>query len=265
MPNYKLQSPLVINNNGIYPLTTVDQVILDDNSRLNSKMVTIDLNTENDEVTKLPTRDADTLGGIPANKYALKDNLAVIDNYITTMTAEDFEALTIEEKQELYSQGVRIITVDRDLDSDNLSDMQRFAQFVYPVGSIVELTIATNPATLWGFGTWESVKDRFLIGAGGSYSAGSTGGEATHTLTIDEMPLHDGHLYGKAGNVDGKGNAAGAWLGSSNMTINSAQTTSWGWDYDDNEYYPTSRSLGSGTAHNNMPPYLAVYMWKRTA
>lgn len=94
MPNYKLQSPLVINNNGIYPLTTVDQVILDDNSRLNSKMVTIDLNTENDEVTKLPTRDADTLGGIPANKYALKENIPSLEPYaLKSDTAPDSSKL----------------------------------------------------------------------------------------------------------------------------------------------------------------------------
>lgn len=244
------------------------------------------IDREDEDAGIAPYINADQLGGLPASDYALKadavfsvngidpdangnielgdigsvktiDNIepdengniqlnaAKVDNYITTMTAEDFEALTIEQKAELYSQGVRVITVDGDLDSDNLSDMQRFAQFVYPVGSIVELTVATNPATLWGFGTWESVKDRFLIGAGGSYANGATGGEAMHTLTVDEMPSHN-HTIARGTSQNGY------FL----MTSLEAQ---------DAPYSTSTNNTGGNQPHNNMPPYLAVYMWKRTA
>jgi microcystin-dependent protein len=57
------------------------------------------------------------------------------------------------------------------------------------------LTVGTNPATLWGIGTWESVQGKFLLGAGGGYTAGSTGGAATHTLTANEMPSHYHKIY----------------------------------------------------------------------
>ena len=60
---------------------------------------------------------------------------------------------------------------------------------IYPVGSIYMSVNSTSPASLFG-GTWEQLKDRFLIGAGNSYEVNATGGEATHTLTIDEMPKH---------------------------------------------------------------------------
>ena len=60
---------------------------------------------------------------------------------------------------------------------------------VYPVGAIYMSVNSTNPASLFG-GTWEQIKDRFLLSAGDSYSAGSTGGEAEHTLTYGEMPVH---------------------------------------------------------------------------
>ena len=61
---------------------------------------------------------------------------------------------------------------------------------VYPVGSIYMSANATNPASLFG-GTWAALDDgRVLIGAGAAYPAGSTGGEATHTLTTNEMPSH---------------------------------------------------------------------------
>ena len=68
---------------------------------------------------------------------------------------------------------------------------------VWPVGSIYMSVNSTNPGTLFG-GTWQRLKDRFLLGAGDTYAAGSQGGEATHTLTIDEMPAHS-HVYDRTG------------------------------------------------------------------
>ena len=59
----------------------------------------------------------------------------------------------------------------------------------YPVGAIYISTISTSPASLFG-GTWEQLKDRFLLGAGDTYAAGATGGEAAHALTVNEMPPH---------------------------------------------------------------------------
>lgn len=104
---------------------------------------------------------------------------------------------------------------------------------------------ATNPATLFG-GTWEQIKDRFLLAAGDAYTSGSTGGEAQHTLTVDEMPAHS-HLTGI------QSNACGYIDGGSSAVVH---------------FDPSGRSTansGGNQPHNNMPPYLAVYMWKRTA
>ena len=61
---------------------------------------------------------------------------------------------------------------------------------LYPVGCIYQSAKATSPAELFG-GTWEQIKDRFILAAGDTYAAGSTGGEATHTLTVNEMPRHN--------------------------------------------------------------------------
>ena len=65
----------------------------------------------------------------------------------------------------------------------------RIVNLIYPVGSIYLSVNSANPQTLFG-GTWEQLKDRFLLGAGDGYSAGSVGGEATHKLTTNEMPSH---------------------------------------------------------------------------
>ena len=115
---------------------------------------------------------------------------------------------------------------------------------IYPVGSIYMSVNSTSPATLFG-GTWEQLENRFLLGAGSSYTAGSTGGEETHTLTIDEMPSHN-HGFKRTTNAISSG---------SNFARMATNGTG-----DDNLITNT----GGGQAHNNMPPYLAVYIWKRT-
>ena len=121
---------------------------------------------------------------------------------------------------------------------------------VYPVGSIYMSLSSTDPKTLFG-GTWERLKDRFLLAAGDSYSAGATGGEATHKLTTAEMPSHT-HSAAVNGGTDD--------YGQSRTTIGNFAIKTQGYT-DGSTILPT----GGGTAHNNMPPYLAVYMWKRTA
>lgn len=120
---------------------------------------------------------------------------------------------------------------------------------VYPVGSIYMSLSSTDPKTLFG-GTWERLKDRFLLAAGDRYSAGATGGEATHTLTKDEMPSHN-HYAAVSGGTDS--------YGQNRTAISSFAIKTQG--YSDSS---TIFATGGGTAHNNMPPYLAVYMWKRT-
>ena len=129
---------------------------------------------------------------------------------------------------------------------------------VYPVGSIYMSVNNTNPATLFGFGTWEQIKDTFLLSAGDTYTAGATGGEATHTLTTREIPKHEHQItwangaYGVKNNAKaGTGSAAWDYL----QLLNISQGTS---------LKAAQQSTGDG-AHNNMPPYLVVYMWKRTA
>lgn len=115
-------------------------------------------------------------------------------------------------------------------------------ELVYPVGSVYISTAATAPDVLFG-GVWEQLPERFLLGAGSRYPALSQGGEESHTLTISEMPAHSHTSYGWAFTNDTQGSIALRADGQA-------------------EDYKT-RSAGGGEGHNNMPPYLAVYMWKR--
>ena len=122
---------------------------------------------------------------------------------------------------------------------------------LYPVDSIYISVNSANPSALFG-GTWEQIKDIFLLAAGTTYAGGSTGGEAAHTLTEDEIPAH----RHKISYPNASGEYGDAAIG---YPTNSGTTKTWGAEMCKTE------SVGGGAAHNNMPPYLAVYMWKRTA
>ena len=124
---------------------------------------------------------------------------------------------------------------------------------VYPIGSLYMSVNAADPNTLFG-GTWERLKDRFLLAAGDTYAAGATGGEAAHTLTVEEMPSHNHSLSDP---IDKNSIKLGSMTGDANWALTKRAAS-----YD---YNLTTNNTGGGAAHNNMPPYLTVYMWKRTA
>ena len=119
----------------------------------------------------------------------------------------------------------------------------------FPVGFIYLSTTSTDPSTYFG-GTWEQIKDRFLLTAGSTYTAGKTGGSATHKLTVNEMPSHT-HKY-----------QSGRWFWGETAgggdIINSQSETSYTFERE-------TIATGGGQAHNNMPPYLVVYAWKRVS
>lgn len=147
------------------------------------------------------------------------------------------------------------------------STKSEIVDLVYPVGSLYWSSKPTSPATLFG-GTWVQIKDKFILAAGDSYAQGATGGEATHTLTVAEMPSH---------NHSASSNSTGAHSHELTMGYNVADGTGWG------KYLPgsdrklttntagahshtiTVNNRGSGNAHNNMPPYVTYYCWERTA
>ena len=139
---------------------------------------------------------------------------------------------------------------------------------IYPIGSIYMSVNSVNPSTLFG-GTWVQIKDTFLLSAGDSYTAGNTGGEATHTLVANELPNITGSIKFSANIVknDNDGSivesTTGAFSKNSNnsvTSVNSSVTNPTLWYFNQ-----VDMSFGNNQAHNNMPPYLVVYVWKRTA
>jgi hypothetical protein len=130
-------------------------------------------------------------------------------------------------------------------------------EIAYPVGAIYLSVNSTSPASIFG-GTWERIKDRFLLAAGDTYAAGSTGGEASHKLSWTEMPIHSHDL-----NALGDHNVV-AWGDASDNT-KSFDLGSIAKDYGGSKNRLATIPAGNDQPHNNMPPYLAIYMWKRIA
>ncbi len=129
----------------------------------------------------------------------------------------------------------------------NSINIQNIFDSIYPVGSIYLAMNNTNPSTLFG-GVWEPIKGKFLLGCNDDYLAGSEGGETQHTLTVNEIPKHN-HAIPNS-------NAAGYNSASPNMG-------SKGWIATPPAAYTSN--VGGNQPHNNMPPYLAIYIWQRIA
>lgn len=181
------------------------------------------------------------------------------DNYFTEtsngldITANNIEANCITSKNEKFnldSEGnltVNSLTIS-DSNNNTLSFEAIFNR-IYPIGSIYISTTDTNPGTLFT-GTWEKIENRFLLASGSSYQLGSTGGEATHKLTINELPSHTHNA------------SAGQFISTSpNVTPGTLMS------FDSGQYkrysMNSTSSTGGSKAHNNMPPYLVVSIYKR--
>lgn len=181
------------------------------------------------------------------------------DNYFTEtsngldITANNIEANCITSKNEKFnldSEGnltVNSLTIS-DANNNTLSFEAIFNR-IYPIGSIYISTTDTNPGTLFT-GTWEKIENRFLLASGSSYQLGSTGGEATHKLTINELPSHTHNA------------SAGQFISTSpNVTPGTLMS------FDSGQYkrysMNSTSSTGGSKAHNNMPPYLVVSIYKR--
>lgn len=134
----------------------------------------------------------------------------------------------------------------------------------HPVGSLYISENSTSPAELYG-GTWEQIKDSFILAAGDTYAAGSTGGEAKHSLTNLENGPHSHEIvsYGNADWYYKTASALGTKLQAQHhVMINDISLII---DADESAGYLATNTSGAGQPHNNMPPYYCMYAWKRVA
>lgn len=173
------------------------------------------------------------------------------------------------EKEVITKEDIPVVDEELSLTSDRpvrngaitrtlmqmMTAMEDIWEVIYPVGAVYISVNEADPSVLFG-GTWERLKDRFLLGAGDTYAAGETGGEAKHRLEEWEMPAHTHNgIYDETVGGQNMGIEWGDYAGTERgygITFNGTM-----------QIREAGGELGKAEPHNNMPPYLAVYMWQR--
>ena len=223
--------------NLIFPVALEDETItLEINKKdlsleasLNNLTKTVQiLNKENkllkDELSNLKSKEESDINGI---NNLLKDEL----NNLNSKQNKDISG--IKEEAEIKEREFQ----------------KRILLKVYPVGSYYWSNDSRNPKDLFG-GKWTEINGRFLFATKSGYSCGQKGGEEKHRLTIEEMPSHSHSTVEWARTIHG------TW----SLTNSGEKRTL---DYRDDTPYSGTNSTGGSCAHNNMPPYLCAYCWRR--
>jgi hypothetical protein len=181
------------------------------------------------------------------------------DNNVIQLTHKGNLAIKIDDYEEktddLVDDDLIVISDSEDDDKTKkvkVASLVSLIEAMYPVGSIyLNAAVATNPATLLGFGTWTAFgAGRVPVGVNADDAdfneAQKTGGAKTHALSTAELAAHT-HTYNR-------------WGSGERVCLDHSD----GGPYRD-QVGATSGSTGSGTAHNNLQPYICVFMWRRTA
>lgn len=132
----------------------------------------------------------------------------------------------------------------------NTPTFSQIANFIYPIGTYYWSQNSANPSTIFGFGTWTQITDKFIYAAG-TLAVDTTGGEEAHTLTEQEMPYHEHSTCKWGGRF--------AWGGDNSTMFGS------GSGYQTELNHVETGGCGGSQPHNNMPPYLVAYCFRRDA
>lgn len=143
------------------------------------------------------------------------------------------------------------------------NDFKELFLLLHPVGGPPYVSEnPTSPAELYG-GTWERIKGKFIMGASDDYPAGSTGGSATHTQTLEEGFTHSHRLMQSGENA--KMNTASMGR-SGSVTSDRDEYAAFGDRVQlFNLYSFTIETVGGGQPMDILNPYYSMYIWRRVA
>lgn len=170
-----------------------------------------------------------------------------------TITLQDwYTSRTMEDRVDITFPGTLVSSVPDPFYRATPARLDSLMDLIFPVGFILTLYNHTDPNDIYAGTTWVRITNAFLWATTSGGTIGQTGGSQTHTLTVDEMPSHTHIMNSPPVNV--------------RVPTGSSSDTNWPILYDaDGGNGALMQSAGGGNAHNNMPPYIQVSMWRRTA
>lgn len=173
------------------------------------------------------------------NIYVLKGS-----NYDTITLQDWFTSKTMQSRVRVTFPGELVDQVPTPYHRATPALLDSLRDYIYPVGSIYLSYSHANPGTMFG-GTWVRIENAFLWATTSGGVIGQTGGESEHTLTVDELPAHS---HGSVYSQHAPGTKGQAWYTTAGSSLAYGAV-----------------STGGGQPHNNMPPYIQISVWRRTA
>lgn len=258
---YAFSSPGVANQSGYVLMAQLTHVAANADTpltfvftrRLEATPMTVHVQFRTDSTTVDPELKGITYEGSNYGAFLVKSATSVWDLYVQKVSAYDtitlqdwYSSRTIKGRLQVTFPGTHLSELPQGQEGwyrATPAKLQSILDYVYPVGSIYFSYSHVSPAELFG-GTWERIENAFLWACDEKGAIGQTGGEKTHTLTVEEMPKHNHGAY---------------YTGTA-----TTKTHPWQSGSGSNLGYGVI-DAGGGKAHNNMPPYIQVAVWRRTA
>ena len=232
--------------------------------RLEPHPMTVHVQFRTDSTTTDPDLKGITYEGCNYGAFLVRSAASVWDLYVEKVSAYDtitlqswFSSATVSDRLTVEFPGNLVAAVPDGLDGfyrATPAKLDSLLDHIFPVGTIYHAYGHTSPAELFG-GTWTRITNTFLWATTSGGTIGQTGGTQTHTLTSSEMPKHSHYIpFNATGNPQ---ITFPAWV------ISTTKGTQYGSEHA--FLGGLTGSEGGGAAHNNMPPYTQVSVWRRTA
>lgn len=274
----------------IIPQNSVEDAAIQNGNQNRTRIDVIALRYSKDTSTGIESASLVVIKGTEVTSGATPQAPAVTSGNIYNGAAVDDMPL-----YHVLIDGTQIQSVTKVF--TEIHSLATITDLIYPVGSIYMNVTNLNPATIFG-GTWEEIQGRFLLGRSANHANGQTGGAESVTLTVNQMPAHThtgpSHTHSIPNHTH---TATCASAGSHSHTVARAKyaatgTAKYAAQADGSVNHSTSSagahthtitiasggggttgaagtgatgSTGGGKAVNIMPPFLSVFMWKRTA
>ncbi len=219
--------------------------------RLEATPMTVHVQFKSNSTTLDPDIKGITYEGSNYGAFIVKSATSTWDLYVSkvsqydTITLQDwYTSATTSQRMKLTFPGTLVSAIPEPFYRATPAMLRSILDYIYPIGSIYLSYSHNDPSEMFG-GSWARITNAFLWATDASGTIGQTGGEEKHTLTVNELPEH---THGSVYSQQADGTKTQAWFSTSG----------------DKLAYGTVEA-GGGEAHNNMPPYIQVSVWRRTA